>query len=164
MYSGGDINGQDLNFDIDGSIENFTSVLRDGLILARLAHILSPGSIPKNKLQKAPTLPFKQMELIELFLKSVKNFGLADHEMFQTCDLYEKQNLHQVTTCLQALGRKAKGKGMVGFGPKESKQNIREFSEEQLRAGSAVIGLQMGTNKGANQSGVNFGKSRSILD
>jgi hypothetical protein len=27
-----------------------------------------------------------------------------------------------------------------------------------------VIGLQMGTNKGANQSGVNFGKSRSILD
>ena len=28
----------------------------------------------------------------------------------------------------------------------------------------AIIGLQYGTNAGANQSGMNFGKSRQILD
>lgn len=59
---------------------------------------------------------------------------------------------------------KAKAKGMPGFGPRESSAKPREFSEETLRAGQGVIGLQMGTNKGASQSGMNFGKTRSILD
>jgi hypothetical protein len=54
--------------------------------------------------------------------------------------------------------------GLVGFGPKESEANKREFSEEQLREGKSIISLQYGTNKGANQSGLNFGKTRSILD
>jgi len=32
------------------------------------------------------------------------------------------------------------------------------------REGSAVIGLQMGTNDVASQSGMNMGKARSIVD
>ena len=57
----------------------------------------------------------------------------------------------------------------IGFsgpllGPAESTENKREFSEETLRAGEAVIGLQAGSNKGASQAGQNFGKSRSIMD
>lgn len=36
----------------------------------------------------------------------------------------------------------------------ESTRNVRNFSEEQLRAGQNVIGLQMGTNKGASQKGM----------
>ncbi|CAF0945713.1 unnamed protein product, partial [Brachionus calyciflorus] len=38
----------------------------------------------------------------------------------------------------------------------------REFTEEQLRAGQSVIGLQAGSNKGANQSGLSFGLSRHL--
>ena len=53
---------------------------------------------------------------------------------------------------------------MAGFGPKEAQANPRDFSEETMRAGQTVIGLQMGTNKGATQSGMNFGKSRHIID
>ena len=50
-----------------------------------------------------------------------------------------------------------------GIGPKESDKNEREFTEEQLQAGKHFIGLQAGSNKGATQSGQNFGLSRQIL-
>lgn len=49
------------------------------------------------------------------------------------------------------------------LGPRPSEEHKRDWSEEQLRAGECVIGLQAGTNKGANQSGQNFGASRKIL-
>ena len=42
-------------------------------------------------------------------------------------------------------------------------KNLRNFSEEQLKAGETVIGLQAGTNKGATQAGLNMGASRKIL-
>jgi len=60
----------------------------------------------------------------------------------------------------------AHAKGWQGplLGPRLAEENKREFSDEQLRAGEGHIGLQMGYNKGANQSGQNFGKGRSILD
>ena len=47
--------------------------------------------------------------------------------------------------------------------PRKSEANPRNFSAEKLRAGEAVISLQYGTNKGASQSGMNFGKKRMIL-
>ena len=31
------------------------------------------------------------------------------------------------------------------IGPKPTEKNVREFSEEQLRAGKTIIGLQVGT-------------------
>ena len=40
------------------------------------------------------------------------------------------------------------------MGVKISDENKRDFDEETLRQGQAVIGLQMGTNKGANQAGM----------
>lgn len=36
--------------------------------------------------------------------------------------------------------------------------------EEGSREGQAVIGLQMGTNKGASQKGMAFGGTRHIAD
>jgi hypothetical protein len=35
--------------------------------------------------------------------------------------------------------------------------------DEASREGQAVIGLQMGSNEGATQAGMTFGKSRGIL-
>lgn len=52
--------------------------------------------------------------------------------------------------------------GKPSIGPKEADKNIRNFTEEQLRAGQGVISLQYGSNKGANQSGINFGNTRHM--
>jgi hypothetical protein len=61
---------------------------------------------------------------------------------------------------LQAQKKKFNGPTL---GPKMSDSNIREFSDEQLRAGQSSLGLlNEGMSKGANQSGQNFGLSRHI--
>lgn len=49
------------------------------------------------------------------------------------------------------------------LGPRPSDENRRDFSEDQLRASEAIIGLQAGTNRGANQSGQSFGATRKII-
>lgn len=49
------------------------------------------------------------------------------------------------------------------LGPKPSEEHKRNWSEEQLRAGESIIGLQAGTNKGASQAGLNMGATRKIL-
>ena len=46
------------------------------------------------------------MENIAQFSKAARQYGLSDAETFQTVDLYEKMNLHQVILCVFALGRK----------------------------------------------------------
>lgn len=49
------------------------------------------------------------------------------------------------------------------MGPKPADENKREFTEEQLKAGEGIIGLQAGSNKGANQAGQNLGAGRKII-
>lgn len=56
----------------------------------------------------------------------------------------------------------AKGLSIPQLGPKEATANKREFTEEQLKEGQNVIGLQMGSNKGASQSGDHFGRPRQV--
>lgn len=51
---------------------------------------------------------------------------------------------------------------MPAIGPKEADKNVRNFSDEQMRAGQNVISLQYGSNKGATQSGINFGNTRHM--
>ena len=44
-----------------------------------------------------------------------------------------------------------------------SETNVRDFTEEQLRAGQSSLGLlNEGMSKGANQSGQNYGLTRHI--
>ena len=136
--------------------------LKDGVILCNLINKLAPGSVKKINNNK---MAFKQMENIGNFLDALTRYGVNKSDTFQTVDLYEGQNMHQVIVGIQALGRKAQANGYNGptLGPKESVGEKREFTEEQLRAGQNIIGLQMGSNKGATQAGQNFGKGRSIL-
>ena len=61
-----------------------------------------------------------------------------------------------------ATWERQRGPGGPHLGAKESDYNPRNFSQETLNAGQTVIGLQMGTNKGASQKGMTFGRSRSI--
>lgn len=56
----------------------------------------------------------------------------------------------------------AKGLSVRTLGPKEATENKREFTEEQLKEGKNVIGIQMGTNKLASQAGEHFGRPRQV--
>lgn len=135
--------------------------LKDGQVLCKLINALAPGSVAKINTN---SMAFKQMENIGNFLSATEKFGVAPNDSFQTVDLYERQNIPGVISTIHALGRKANSKGLPGIGPKESAKNVRTFTDEQLKAGKNVIGLQMGSNKGASQAGQNFGKTRAIID
>ncbi len=89
-----------------------------------------------------------------------------DVDLFQAVDLMERKNIAQVTNTIFAIGRTTyKHPEWRGpwLGPKPSEEHRRNFTEDQLRAGEGIIGLQAGTNKGATQSGQNFGASRKII-
>ncbi len=138
--------------------------LKDGRILCRLINTLNPSNTIKFN-NKEKLMPFKMMENIGLFLSACEKYGIKAADLFQTADLYDNQNMHQVILSIHALGRRAQVNGFEGpvLGPKESAKNERVFTEEQLKAGQGIIGLQMGSNKGATASGINYGKSRDIL-
>jgi len=149
----------DESFDLSGSMDNFQEQLKDGQKLCKLMNKLQPGAIKKINGGK---LVFKWMENLENFNQSCKKFGVPEMETFQAVDLTERVNLHQVVLCCNGLARKAQSVGLRGFGPKEADANVRDFSEETLKAGQSVIGLQMGSNQGATQSGQNFGNTRHM--
>ncbi|KAJ8301227.1 hypothetical protein KUTeg_020214 [Tegillarca granosa] len=129
----------------------------------RVMNVLSPGSIKKVNESK---MAFKMMENISQFLAAAENYGTPKTDLFQTVDLFEGQNMVQVVNGIHALGRTAQKRGFTGpkLGVKEADYNPRNFDEDKLNAGQTVIGLQMGTNRGASQAGMNFGKARSIMD
>jgi hypothetical protein len=151
------ITNEDIN--VAGDMDNFYEVLKDGLILCKLVNEIQPGIVKKVN---TSTMAFKCMENINAFLEAARQLGVPAQETFQTVDLWERQNLNSVVICLQSLGRKAYNYNKPGIGPKEAEKNERKFSEEKLKAGQSIIGLQMGSNKGANQSGINFGNTRHM--
>ncbi|KAJ8298404.1 hypothetical protein KUTeg_024935 [Tegillarca granosa] len=132
-------------------------------IKEEVMNVLSPGSIKKVNESK---MAFKMMENISQFLAAAENYGTPKTDLFQTVDLFEGQNMVQVVNGIHALGRTAQKRGFTGpkLGVKEADYNPRNFDEDKLNAGQTVIGLQMGTNRGASQAGMNFGKARSIMD
>lgn len=147
------------NINTNGDMDNFYETLKDGILLCQLVNDIKEGSVKKiNKTR----LAFKCMENINAFLEAARALGVPAQETFQTVDLWERQNLNSVVICLQSLGRKAGNFGKPSIGPKEADKNVRNFTEEQLRAGQGVISLQYGSNKGANQSGINFGNTRHM--
>lgn len=152
-----EITGEPIN--TSGDMDNFFEVLKDGVLLCKLTNTLQPGRVKKINESK---MAFKCMENISAFLEAVKSFGVPVQETFQSVDLWERQNLNSVVICLQSLGRKAHNFGKPGIGPKEAEKNVRNFSDEQLKAGQNVISLQYGSNKGATQSGINFGNTRHM--
>lgn len=152
----------------------FHSVLKDGLVLCRLidALLLPPDKIDfKMKTFQETKLPAfqsaRERERIGIFLKKSKDYGVSEANIFQTDNLYERTNLVQVCNTIRALGVEAQSRpGYSGemVWPKKVEENRRTFTEDQLKAGQQIISLQYGTNKGASQAGMNFGKQRKILD
>jgi hypothetical protein len=160
---------------IDGSHDAFHKVLSDGNIVCRLIDKLLPGKINWGEKTFQPAKIeamriMRERERIAMFSKLVQEYGVPDTATFPTESLHEKGalNLAQVCTCIRTLGIEAQTKpgytGPDGYWPRKSEKNVREFTDDQLKAGNSVIGLQYGTNKGATQAGMNIGKGRSILD
>jgi len=143
--------------------DRFGEALKSGILLCKLAERIMGAGKAKHTTMK---VPFKQMENINNFLTACEKYGVAKTDLFQTVDLFESQNLWQVVLCIFALGRKAQANGYQGpaLGPREAQRNTREFTEEQMKAGQGVIGLQMGTNQCASQKGMSFGNTRHIAD
>lgn len=146
----------------------FQAWLKDGCVLSELINSLSAGNKPVKKIQSSP-MAFKQMEQISQFLNAAEQYGVTKTDMFQTVDLWEGKDLAAVQRTLSALGSLAvtKDEGTYNGDPnwffKKAQENKREFSDDQLKAGKNVIGLQMGSNKGASQEGMSYGRPRQIL-
>uniref|UniRef100_A0A8C1FGZ8 Transgelin n=2 Tax=Cyprinus carpio TaxID=7962 RepID=A0A8C1FGZ8_CYPCA len=150
--------------------QGFQQWLKDGCILCELINSLCKDSKLVKKIQSS-TMAFKQMEQISQFLGAAERYGVTKSDMFQTVDLWEGKDLAAVQMTLLSLGSLAVTKddgcyrGDPSWFHKKSQENKREFTEEQLKEGQKVIGLQMGTNKGASQAGTTgYGRPRQILN
>jgi transgelin len=82
--------------------ESYEDALKDGIILCKLINKIKPGSVPKINTSGAS---FKLMENINMFQKALKDYGVADLDVFQTVDLWEQKDISTVTMTLYALGR-----------------------------------------------------------
>jgi len=148
----------------------FQNWLKDGCLLSELINSLYGDNKPIKKVQSS-SMAFKQMEQISQFLNAAEKYGVTKADLFQTVDLWEGKDLAAVQRTLMALGSIAVTKddgnyrGDPNLFHKKSQENKREFSDEQLNEGKCVIGLQMGTNKGASQAGMTgYGRPRQIIN
>ncbi|XP_055316840.1 muscle-specific protein 20 [Sitodiplosis mosellana] len=143
--------------------QSYEDTLKDGVVCCKLINKIKPGSVAKINEGGAT---FKLMENVQNFQKALKAYGVPDIDVFQTVDLFEKKDIAGVTNTFFALGRAVwkdpKWNGPK-LGPKPADANEREFTEEQLKAGETIVGLQAGQNKGATQAGQNIGAGRKIL-
>ncbi|NXI27287.1 TAGL protein, partial [Zosterops hypoxanthus] len=79
------------------------------------------------------------------------------------------KDMAAVQRTLMALGSLAVTKndgnyhGDPNWFMKKAQEHKREFTESQLKEGKNIIGLQMGTNKGASQAGMSYGRPRQII-
>lgn len=155
--------------------ENVQKGLKNGHILVNLIGIVydrTPNLPPRAQMVRRPlkpnqgNAPFKQMENIQKFLDCCEAYGVPKECLFQTVDLYEARNMAQVLATLLQLGTECQRNNFQGpvCGPKPTYANRRQWSEDQLRAGEGIIGLQAGTNKLASQKGMSFGAQRHIAD
>ncbi|XP_064236055.1 transgelin-2-like [Aotus nancymaae] len=133
--------------------DNFQNWLKGGTVLCELSNALYPeGQAPVKKIQ-ASTMAFKQMEQISQFLQAAECYGITTTDIFQTVDLWEGKNMACVQQTLMNLGGLAVARddglfsGDPSCFPKKSKENPRNFSDNQLQEGRNVIGLQLGTNR-----------------
>ncbi|XP_033743448.1 LOW QUALITY PROTEIN: calponin-1-like [Pecten maximus] len=160
-----DVIGRKISKDADSSKplkwDGLHECLKNGTILCELINALEEGSVKKiNK----PMTNYHMMENIANFLSAIQQYGVAKEDQFNTPDLFENTNMLAVVNTLHGLGRAAQKKRFPGavLGPKEAEYNPRNFGEEVMNKGQTVIGLQAGSNKGASQRGMSFGRTRSI--
>uniref|UniRef100_A0A0B6ZS89 Transgelin n=1 Tax=Arion vulgaris TaxID=1028688 RepID=A0A0B6ZS89_9EUPU len=147
--------------------------LKNGQILVKLINAVYAGTpeLPPAAREAAlkgnsNEIAFKQMENIEIFLNAAELYGVPNNSLFPTADLFEGRSMAMVLSTILQLGTEAQRRGFTGpvCGPKPTEKHNVEFTQEQLRAGETIIGLQAGTNKLASQAGMKIGTARHISD
>ncbi|KAE8631772.1 hypothetical protein XENTR_v10001297 [Xenopus tropicalis] len=137
---------------------DFQKGLKDGVILCELMNKLRPHSIPKVNVSRQN---WHQLENLSNFIKAMNLYGMKSVDLFEANDLFENGNMTQVQVSLLALA----GLSEVDIGVKYSEKQERNFDDNTKKAGHCVIGLQMGTNKCASQSGMTaYGTRRHLYD
>ncbi|CAF1402587.1 unnamed protein product [Rotaria sordida] len=76
---------------------DYAEALHDGIVLCKLMNKLKPGSVAKIHTTDA-----------------AQAYGVNPSEVFQAVDLFDKQNIQQVTTCIFALSRVAQKQNFSG--------------------------------------------------
>ncbi|KAF1417882.1 Transgelin, partial [Spheniscus humboldti] len=160
--------------------------LKNGIVLSRLVNSLYPdGSKPVKIPDTPPTMVFKQMEQIAQFLKAAEDYGVRRRRggapgvgggrgccavpILTPLRPSAAKDMAAVQRTLMALGSLAVTKndgnyhGDPNWFMKKAQEHKREFTESQLKEGKNVIGLQMGSNKGASQAGMSYGRPRQII-
>uniref|UniRef100_A0A914PAP5 Transgelin n=1 Tax=Panagrolaimus davidi TaxID=227884 RepID=A0A914PAP5_9BILA len=137
-------------------------------MVLRLYHkIVNKANNVAFRFNQTPKMPFHKMENISNFLNAIKLYGVPEISCFQTVDLYENKQCYKIIECLRALAAVAQSKSapipFPNWVVKISQKQKREFTNEQIKGGEAVIPLQYGTNKCASQKGMTpYGLSRQI--
>ncbi|XP_078538416.1 transgelin [Lissotriton helveticus] len=149
----------------------FQAWLKNGIVLGKLLNSLYPEDTNPVKItEPPPTTVFKQMEQVAQFLKAAEGYGVVKTDIFQTVDLFEGKDMAAVQRTLMALGGIAVTKqdgcfhGDPSWFTKKAQEHKRDFSDQQMKDGKNVIGLQMGSNRGASQAGMTgYGRPRQII-
>lgn len=141
----------------------YEEALRNGIILCKLMNRLQPGLISRVNVSGGD---YKFMDNLGQFVRAAHIYGVPEVDLFPANDLWELKNIAGVTQTIFAVGRACyrhpEFRGPF-LGPRPAEENRRQFTEDQLRAGEGMIGLQAGNNKGATQAGLNMGATRKIL-
>ncbi|TSL28235.1 Transgelin-3 [Bagarius yarrelli] len=164
--------------------QNFQTWLMDGTILCRLINSLYPSDSQPIKKIPESKMAFKQMEKISQFLQAAEAYGsyfccFVCRPLISSfilcvcvcvCVCVTGKDMAAVQRTLMALGSEALTKddghyhGNKDWFHRKTKGHRREFSEEQLRQGRSLIGMQMGSNRGASQAGMTgYGTPRQIM-
>uniref|UniRef100_A0A4W6DR42 Transgelin n=1 Tax=Lates calcarifer TaxID=8187 RepID=A0A4W6DR42_LATCA len=163
------------NWLMDGTVSGYPSAVCMVWLVCHFNFIKLINSLyPRGKepIKKIPEtqMAFKQMEKISQFLQAAEAYGVTTTDIFQTVDLWEGKDMAAVQRTLMALGSVAVTKddghyrGDRDWFHRKAQGYRREFTEEQLRQGQSLIGLQMGSNRGASQAGMTgYGMHRQIM-
>ena len=105
----------------DSTVESLVAVLRDGVVLCQLAHMLDPGCLDMTRVicNNEPT-DFVCRNNIFCFVRALassESFGFGSHQLvFQPEDLFQAKNLSAVFKCLSVLSYtpKCRASGVPG--------------------------------------------------
>ncbi|KAG7903294.1 hypothetical protein KL925_001080 [Ogataea polymorpha] len=144
--------------------------LKSGEVLSQLINcVWGANTLPVRKSKMA----FVQMESIEQFLNFIKSKGVPQDELFQTVDLYERQDPYQVVMAIQSLSRlihKEFGDRYPLIGPTIAAKHERpkvppKPKKFSANSGAAWSTMEYGYMNGSNQKTENivFGARRDIV-
>jgi len=123
--------------------KTFEEQLRRGILLAKLANIIQPGSV--KKIFDAEKLQYRHSDNINYLFTVMRNIKFPENFIFELTDLYDKKNIPKVIYCLHALSHFLEVTGFLHPAVKDLVGKL-EFSEEQLNTvqeGFEESGLQL---------------------